>query len=228
LGGLGLRYADLGQTQHAIELYEQALAIDREIGNRYGEAVDFNCLGLAFAELGGWRDAAEQQRQAIEVADAIGNAQAQAEARRDLAWALLHVGDLPTAAEIPQAARTCTYRPAQAGIALVDGIIRLRLGDLPAAGQAFTDAISHADQRLDTSPEDYDALDTKALALAGLTLTGPTNHNVDAAASFNAARAVTAAPGITARVLRRLNALISADPTGTLHPLQAAATGNNV
>jgi hypothetical protein len=124
-----------------------------------------------------------------------------------VAWTLLQAGDLPAAAEIAETALDYLYPPAQAGIALVAGIIRLRQEDMLAARQAFTDAIDHADQRLDTSPQDYDALDTKALALAGLTLTGPTNHIADAAAAFNAARAITTAAGITARVLRQLDTL---------------------
>ena len=38
LGNLGNCYADLGETRRAIELYEQALAIAREIGDRAAEA----------------------------------------------------------------------------------------------------------------------------------------------------------------------------------------------
>ena len=37
LGNLGLAYADLGESRKAIENYEQALKIDREIGDRRGE-----------------------------------------------------------------------------------------------------------------------------------------------------------------------------------------------
>jgi tetratricopeptide (TPR) repeat protein len=228
LANLGLYYADLGQTHQAIELYQQALTIAREIGDRRVEAMGLDYLALAFADLGRWEDAVDRLRKAVEIGDAIGNAQVQAEPRRDLAWGLLQAGDLPAAAETAESARTYTYPPAQAGIALVDGIIRLRQGDMPAARQAFTDAIGYADQRLGSSPQDYDALDTKAHALAGLTLAGLTSHIADAAAAFHAARAIITAPGVTARALRRLDTLTPADPTGTLHPLQAAAAGNNV
>jgi tetratricopeptide (TPR) repeat protein len=225
LGNLGYRYTDLGRTQEAIEHYHQALTIHRDIGYRYGEAVVLDGLGLAFADLGRSEDAVEQLREAVEIGDAIGNAQVQAEARRDLEWTLLRAGDLPAAATIAQAARDHRYMPAQAGIALIDGIIRLRQGDLPAAAQAFTEAVSHADQRLGTSPQDYDTLDTKALALAGLTLTGPSNHVAKAAAVFHAARTITTEPGITDRVLRRLKTLTPVDPEGMLQPLESAATG---
>jgi tetratricopeptide (TPR) repeat protein len=226
LGNLGYRYADLGQTQKAIEHYQQALTLHRDIGYRYGEAIVLDGLGLAFADLGRSEDAVEQLREAVEIGDAIGNAQVQAEARRDLEWTLLRAGDLPAAARIAQAARNHRYMPAQAGIALVDGIIRLRQGDLPAAAQAFTEAVGQADQRLDTSPQAYDTLDTKALALAGLTLTGPTNHIAEAAAAFDAARTITSELGIINRVLRRLNTLAPVDPKGMLRNLESLATGH--
>jgi tetratricopeptide (TPR) repeat protein len=49
-GNLGLAYSDLGQMERAIEHYQQALAISREIGDRRGEA--FTCwnLGLLYEE----------------------------------------------------------------------------------------------------------------------------------------------------------------------------------
>jgi tetratricopeptide (TPR) repeat protein len=227
LCGLGYCDADLGQTQQAIELFEQSLTIARETGDRYIEFVNVDGLGLAFADLGRRDDAVQQLREAAEIGDAIGNAQVQAEACRDLAWTLLQAGDLSAAAEVAEAARHYVYPSARAGIALVDGVVRLRLGDLPGADQAFRDAVGHAEQRLVTSPQNYDALDTKALALAGLTLTGPTDRTADAAAAFRAARTITTAPGITNRILRQLNTLTPADPNNTFGTLQTAATGHN-
>jgi tetratricopeptide (TPR) repeat protein len=224
LNNLGDCYAELGRTQRAVEQYEQALVIARETGYRYGEAITGGGFGLAYADLDRWDEAVEQLRRAFEIGEAIGNAQVQAEARRDLAWTLLQAGDLSAAADIVQTVRDYSYPPAQAGTALVDGIIRLRQGDVPAAGQALTCAIDYADQRLSTSPNDYDTLDTKALALAGLTLTGPSDHIAEATATFDAARAVTTSPGITARVLRRLDTLTPADTKGILQPLQSAAS----
>jgi tetratricopeptide (TPR) repeat protein len=50
LGNLGLDYADLGQVERAVEYYEQALAIAREIGDRRGEAFCSWNLGLLYEE----------------------------------------------------------------------------------------------------------------------------------------------------------------------------------
>jgi tetratricopeptide (TPR) repeat protein len=46
LGNLGLAYSDLGQIEKAIEHYQQALAIHREIGYRQGEASQLGNLGI--------------------------------------------------------------------------------------------------------------------------------------------------------------------------------------
>jgi hypothetical protein len=173
LASLANRYAELGQTRRAIELYEEALTIYREIGERYGEALVLANVGLAFADLGRWNTAVERLRVAAQIGEAIGNAQALAAALTYLASTLLQAGNLSPAAKTVEAARNHPYPQSQAWIALVDGIIRLRLGDGSAARQAFAEAVGRADQRLDSSPQDYDALDTKALALAGLTLIGP-------------------------------------------------------
>ena len=89
---------------------------------------------------------------------------------------------------------------------------------------AFRDALTHADQRLQHNRDNYRALDTKALALTGLTLCGPTDHTTDAITAFRAARTLTTADGITARIHRQLDTLTHADPTGTLHHIRATAT----
>ena len=95
---------------------------------------------------------------------------------------------------------------------------------LPAE-HAFRDAVTRAEGQLRHTPQNYDALDTEALALAGLTLTGPTDHAAEAARLFTAARHITGAAGIATRVLRRLDTLTAGDLTGTLDHVRPAARG---
>ena len=43
----GTAYSDLGEPRKAIEYYEQALKISREIGDRRGEGTDLGNLGIS-------------------------------------------------------------------------------------------------------------------------------------------------------------------------------------
>jgi len=52
LGTVGLAYWRLAQVDLAIGYYEQALVIDREIGDRRGEGADLGNLGIAYDALG--------------------------------------------------------------------------------------------------------------------------------------------------------------------------------
>ena len=54
-------------------IYEQALAIAREIGDRRGEGADLGNLGLAYADLGEPRKAIEFYEQALAIAREIGD-----------------------------------------------------------------------------------------------------------------------------------------------------------
>ena len=74
-----LAYADLGETRKAIEYYEQALTISREIGDRRGEGADLGNLGLAYADLGETRKAIEYYEQALAIAREIGDKQNEGE-----------------------------------------------------------------------------------------------------------------------------------------------------
>jgi tetratricopeptide (TPR) repeat protein len=225
LCNLGHRYAELGDTRRAIQLHEQSRVIHEEIGDRYGEAIRLSSLGLCCADIGDYQRAVEHHRQAIEIADAIGSAQAQAGARRDLVRTQLWVGDLPAARWTATDAAKHHYPPDRAAIALMSGIIDLCGGDIPEAEHAFGVAAVRAEEQLQNCPDLYEALDVKALALAGLTLTGPADRTADAIATFRAARARTSAAGIVARVLRDLDALAPADPTNALHPIRLSAAG---
>ena len=70
---LGTSHYLLGQTQEAIRLYEQALAIDREISDRDGEATDLGNLGNCYADLGQIQQAIRLYEQPLAIHREIGN-----------------------------------------------------------------------------------------------------------------------------------------------------------
>ena len=99
------------------------------------------------------------------------------------------------------------------------GIIASRQNDDAAAQEAFTVAIQHADKLLAQTPEYYDALDAKGIALCGLALGEDNgqeriNRTNQAVEVFRAARAINKDAGYVVRVVRLLDALALAVPNG--------------
>jgi tetratricopeptide (TPR) repeat protein len=68
----GNAWAAFGETRRAIELYEQRLAIAREIGDRMGEGNALFNSGLALDALGERDEAVRRVREAFAIHDAIG------------------------------------------------------------------------------------------------------------------------------------------------------------
>jgi tetratricopeptide (TPR) repeat protein len=223
LGNLGNRYGDLGQTGRATGLYEQTLAIARQIGYRYGETLALVNLGEVHCDLGSWDQGARYSREAMDIADAIGNAQKQSEARRTLALIQLLTGDLDAARQAISAARDHDYPADRARLSLLSGIIWLRQDRPAAAASEFQQALTQAGQQLEQASGDYQALDTKALALCGLALTTEPGKTAEACTVFRAARALTSAEGIVKRTLALFDALAAADRGGILAGTRQAA-----
>ncbi|MBD1881766.1 tetratricopeptide repeat protein [Coleofasciculus sp. FACHB-T130] len=63
----GLQQLDRGQFQEGLEKFQQALAINREIGDRKGEGVSLNNIGLAYNNLDRYPKALEFYQQALAI-----------------------------------------------------------------------------------------------------------------------------------------------------------------
>jgi tetratricopeptide (TPR) repeat protein len=87
LGDLGLVYADRSELEKAEEHYKKALEIDREIGDRLGEAKDLDNLGTVYGQRGGPGDLAKAQehfKQALETHREISDRRGEAAALGNL------------------------------------------------------------------------------------------------------------------------------------------------
>ena len=72
-GNLGICRFSLGEYRQAIDLHTQALAIARDIGDRYLEANALDYLGRAWLASGDARQAVTLLGQAVSIADATGD-----------------------------------------------------------------------------------------------------------------------------------------------------------
>ena len=68
LGNLANRYAEIGQNARAVEYYEQALLIDREIESQEGEACNLINLGERYQDLGRPDEALRCHTEALAIA----------------------------------------------------------------------------------------------------------------------------------------------------------------
>ena len=71
LGNLGNAYYFLGETRRAIQFYEQALLIDREIGDRRGEGNALWNMSLALDQLSERAQAIQHAEQALAIYEQI-------------------------------------------------------------------------------------------------------------------------------------------------------------
>jgi tetratricopeptide (TPR) repeat protein len=99
LGNLGLAYADLGETQRAIEYHEKYLAIAEEIGDHRGEGNALGNLGNAYADLGETRRAIEYYEKRLVIAGETGDRRGQGNALGNLGVAYKTLGETRRAIE---------------------------------------------------------------------------------------------------------------------------------
>ncbi len=164
--------------------------------------------------------------QAIAISDDTRNAQNQNEARYGLALAHLYSGNLQAARSTCEAACKLDYPLNNHNVLALLGVIALRQGERKTAKEAFSSAVTSANELLSHSERNYSALDAKGLALCGLALCERNKKCIpDAIKAYSSARAVNRDAGIAGRVLRLFDELAKADSAGLLAGVRAAAAG---
>ncbi len=100
LGGLGIAHAALGETQRALECFEQYLAISRETGDRRGEGNALGNLGNTYAELGKVGRAIELYAQDLAIRRELGDRRGEGNALGNLGTAYADLGETRQAIEL--------------------------------------------------------------------------------------------------------------------------------
>jgi tetratricopeptide (TPR) repeat protein len=234
LANLGNVYFDFGDAKRAKNLYEQALAIDIEIGDRGSESGDFENIGNVWQSLGNYQEAVNSYKQAIKIADVISFPQTQCSARCGLAETYLFQNDLVNARATIEVALQYDVPENNHYASALHGIIALRQGERETAQEAFTKSIAQADEILAKTPEYYDALDAKGLALCGLALCAHDDGQLmmdngkiaEAIETFRKARKIAPHAGVVKSVLRLFDELVRCDEEGILKDVRNAVEGS--
>jgi CHAT domain-containing protein/tetratricopeptide (TPR) repeat protein len=98
----GNKQLDTSQFQAALESFQQALAIYKEIGDKEGEADSLNNLGRAYVSLGQYQKAMEFSQQSLVMAREIGSRQVEAKSLNNLGRAYNSLGQYQKAIEFFQ------------------------------------------------------------------------------------------------------------------------------
>ncbi|CAD0225969.1 CHAT domain-containing protein [Planktothrix agardhii] len=98
----GIQQHKISQFREALQSWEQALTIYREIGNRQGEANSFGNLGLAYHSLGQYQRAINFHQQYLEISREIGNRQGEANSFGNLGLAYDSLGQYQRAINFHQ------------------------------------------------------------------------------------------------------------------------------
>lgn len=92
LVNIGGAYSQLGEWRKAINYYEQALQIEREMGNKCGEGYILANLGSTYTDLGEIRKAINYNEQALEIAREVEDIYGESVTLRNLGSAYDHLG----------------------------------------------------------------------------------------------------------------------------------------
>jgi tetratricopeptide (TPR) repeat protein len=149
-GNLGLCYSDLGETRRAIELYERALAIAQEIGNRQIAGAALGNLGNRYSDLGDTRRAIELHEQALAIAQEIGNRKSEANQLGNLGLCCSALGERRRAIELHE--RTLAIAQ-EIGNRKIESLDLINLGDCQADLAAWGQATGYCERAIAISDE---------------------------------------------------------------------------
>jgi len=217
LGLLGDCYHNLDHIAKAIEYYNAALEIARETQSS-GESAQLRRLANVFSYEGRYQEAIELALASRKIGEDSDDPYAGSYSNTYLAQAYLFSGDLNAARSSIEAAQRFDIPSNNYKVLALLGIIALRQNDEAKAQEAFTSALTKANERLIQNTQNYSALDIKGLALCGLSLCEQVDRRLDAIKAFKAARLINKDEG----VVKRLKCLLDALPFRSKEILQEA------
>jgi tetratricopeptide (TPR) repeat protein len=221
LGRLGNACHILGQSQRAIQYYKKALAIARDIDQRWREGMWLGKLGSAYQSLGQFERAIEFHRAALIVAREIDDRRGRSYQLLGLGRTLLTVGRISEAHQSLVESLKLNVSVTCHWAALALGIVLLRQSS-PAAQGMFAEAVDHCWTMLAKTASLYETRYTLAAALVGQSVCDPRWKDeskrpdllAPALEEYRRALDITAAPGVVQDAIRDLELIQAAGIEG--------------
>ena len=147
LDNIGNVYLYLEYHVKALQFLDMALVIEREIGDRSGEAKSLDHTGSVYSELGKSGKALEYYEKALAICREIGNRGGEGAELINMGLVYRDLGRYEKVREVLKASLVI-YNETGA----LDGLWKTKrgLGEVEARLEAYTEAISHYDQAIDT------------------------------------------------------------------------------
>jgi tetratricopeptide (TPR) repeat protein len=210
---VGVFQSYLGNFEEAIQCYQQALAIARQINDRVGQAYHLTNLSEALVFVGHYADAIKHGYEAAQISDEIYNSLSGGWSRWSLTLAYLAQNDLLNARSMIEAAVEYDEPLNNQILESLHGIVIWRQGDQQGARTMFNSALNQSEVMLQSNDKYIFALDAKGIALAGLALCGSTTSLNSAVETFRELREITMDKGHIDRALLLLKLLVPEDPS---------------
>ena len=208
---LGWYCGKLGQVEQSVDFSRRAVEMLRDKSNATSFATAVANLAGVLLDAGQYDEAIARATESLATdPDSVNlrNWNHGFIARAHLA--LGRVSDARAAAERGRAADEPENNP---NVLVLLGIACLRQQDVEAAAEAFEAAVAQADVVLQFT-RNFNALDSKAVALTGLALCGDRSRLADAVAAHRAARAINRDAGVMRRVAWLNEQMAPADAAG--------------
>ena len=146
----GIAYHRLGEFEKAIEFYQQALSIMKDVGNKDSEERLYMNLGNAYHSLGHFKTAIKFHQQALSIMKEVGNKDSEGRLYMNLGNAYDSLGDFKTAIKFHQQALSIMK---EVGNKDSEGRVYMNLGDAYYSLGDFNTAIKFHQQALSIMKE---------------------------------------------------------------------------
>lgn len=217
---LGEGFLSLGDFREAQAHLERGLTITGEVGDRETQTLVRAALATLHACEGRHPAALRQAGLAVDTALALRTPELLNRAHVAQALGLLLAGDARGARAAAETAVRHPNAETDDNAALLLGIAALVQGERDKACAGFAEAVEKAGRLLSANPRNYNALDSRCLALCGLAVCGEGDIR-GALDAFYAARALTRGAGVLRQVRLLLDCIARVDAAGVLAAVAA-------